>query len=79
MSSYGRIVPQCSWDKIFDKYFRGENAVEPNPQGMGLGLYIAPAIAEAHSFRIHYKSTSSDGLTGSNDFFFQMPVCGYEV
>jgi len=78
ISSFGRIVPAEFRDKIFDKYVRGPNAVELNAQGMGLGLYIAQAIAAAHSFKIYYKSESPDSLTGTNDFFFQMRTCGYD-
>ena len=78
VSSYGRVVPEEYWEKIFEKYVRGPNATESNSQGMGLGLYIAQNIATAHGFKIHYKSVTSDGVLGMNDFYFEMPICGYD-
>lgn len=78
VSSYGLIVPEEYWEKIFEKFVRGPGATETNPQGMGLGLYIAQTIAAAHGFVIRYKSFSSDGVFGMNDFYFEMPICGYE-
>jgi signal transduction histidine kinase len=78
VSSYGRVVPEEYWEKIFEKYVRGPGATELNPQGMGLGLYIAQKIAEAHNFRIRYKAVSHDGISGMNDFYFQMPICGFD-
>jgi K+-sensing histidine kinase KdpD len=78
VSSYGRVVPPEFYGRIFEKYVRGPNGEELNPHGMGLGLYLAQQIAEAHSFTIQYRATSPDGLTGTNDFFFQMPIRGYE-
>ena len=78
VSSYGRVVPEEYWEKIFDKYVRGPGATEINPQGMGLGLYIAQTIAAAHGFVIRYKSVTSDGISGMNDFYFQMPICGFD-
>jgi hypothetical protein len=78
VSSYGKVVPREFWSRIFEQYVRGPNGIEMNAEGMGLGLYIAQRIAEAHGFKVQYKSTTTDGVNGSNDFFFQMPICGHE-
>ena len=78
VSSYGRVVPKDFWGKIFEKYVRGPGAAEINQHGMGLGLYIAQEIAKAHGFKIYYEAISTDGVSGQNNFYFQIPVCGYE-
>lgn len=54
--------------QIFDKYFRGDNVV--SAQGIGLGLYIAKQIVEAHKGKIWVQSQSNKGST----FFFQLPL-----
>jgi signal transduction histidine kinase len=78
VSSYGRVVPGEFWERIFEKYVRGPGAKEINPEGMGLGLYLAQQIAAAHGFTIRYKSVTSDGVSGMNDFSFQMPIVGFD-
>ena len=34
--------------RVFDRFFRADNAIEGQVQGTGLGLFIAKAITEAH-------------------------------
>jgi light-regulated signal transduction histidine kinase (bacteriophytochrome) len=78
VSSFGRVVSQEFQERIFEKFVRGPNAEELNSQGTGLGLYLAQEIAKAHGFVIEYRAASQDGLSGNNQFSFQMPICGYE-
>lgn len=44
----GPGVPEAERDKIFERLFRGEDAVQGEVPGAGLGLPIARAIVEAH-------------------------------
>lgn len=77
VSSYGPVVQLEHWEKIFEKYFRSNNASYFSSQGIGLGLYLAQEIAKAHNFKIHYEGTNyetRDNMSiGRNDFFFQIP------
>lgn len=73
--SYGPIVPEESREKIFDKFYRCENAKKFAAQGSGLGLYLARQIAKANGFSIEYsvvdKGQMLEGVTiGENHFTF---------
>jgi signal transduction histidine kinase len=45
---------------IFEKFFRGTRAVNANPNGSGLGLYIANEIMKAHGSGIKVEKTKID-------------------
>jgi K+-sensing histidine kinase KdpD len=68
VSSFGRIVPKEYRESIFNKYVRGPNASTENPHGMGMGLYLARLIAQAHQSNVHYRSIPDDGDIGYNEF-----------
>jgi len=68
VSSYGRLVPEDYRVRIFDKYIRGPRAVEQTLHGMGLGLFMARAIAQAHDTDITYCPHPSTGEVGNNSF-----------
>jgi len=56
--------------KVFSKFFRGNNAVEQEPMGNGLGLFFAKNIVNAHGGKIWFKSKENEGST----FCFTLPV-----
>src|SRR3989344_4959670 len=41
-------IPEDQKKKIFERFFRGRNAVKRETDGSGLGLYIAKTIVEKH-------------------------------
>jgi signal transduction histidine kinase len=49
-------------DRVFDRFFRAENARE-HSAGVGLGLPVARAIIEAHNGHIRLSPSSSGGVT----------------
>lgn len=55
--------------KIFQKFFRGGNAVSMEPDGSGLGLYITRDIIEKHGGTIWFET----GPTGTT-FFLSLPL-----
>lgn len=63
----GDPIPQPALDRLFQPFYRGE--VRPSAQGLGLGLYIASQIAEAHSGRIDVQSDETE-----TSFTFCMPL-----
>jgi len=75
VSSFGYVVPEAEQKAIFDKYYRTEAAREQTSRGMGIGLYLAKLIADAHGFVIYYNAHGVDqrGI-GANDFYFELPV-----
>ena len=72
---HGYGIPAASQDKIFTKMFRAENAVEQEPDGNGLGLYIIKSICEAIGGNISFVSTEGQGTT----FTVNIPKAGMEA
>ncbi|HEY7035462.1 MAG TPA: PAS domain S-box protein [Thermomicrobiales bacterium] len=54
--------------RLFDRFYRA--GVGPRPPGLGMGLYIARMLIEAHGGRIWVESNVGEGST----FFVALPV-----
>lgn len=63
----GDPIPPSTMERLFQPFYRGD--VRPSLQGLGLGLYIASQIADAHGGRIEVKSDATE-----TRFTFRMPV-----
>jgi signal transduction histidine kinase len=74
VSSFGKTVPAEFRETIFDKNVRGPNGIEENPEGMGMGLFIAKQIIQAHGYRIRYESPDPDVRIGNNKFVVEIPL-----
>ncbi|MFC1622141.1 ATP-binding protein [Patescibacteria group bacterium] len=66
-SGYG--IPKERVSYIFDKFYQVKNKLEMK-QGLGLGLYIAKKLVEAHGGEIWVESKEKEGST----FYFSLPV-----
>jgi len=55
---------------IFQKFFRGSNISQVNPNGSGLGLYISKNIIERHGGQIGIESALNRGTT----VYFTLPL-----
>jgi signal transduction histidine kinase len=66
----GTHLPPEERDQLFDRFFRASGAVEQAIGGVGLGLAICKAIAEAHGGQI---SVSSEEGVGTS-FVVRLPV-----
>ncbi|MFA6198632.1 MAG: ATP-binding protein [Patescibacteria group bacterium] len=67
----GRGIPKEDVDRLFSKFVRGENIAQVQPDGSGLGLYIAKRIVDSHGGKIWVES---DGLGKGSSFIFQIPI-----
>jgi len=69
ISDTGIGIPKESIPKIFEKFYRAENAQKVEPNGNGLGLYITKNIIEKHGGKIYVESQLKRGTT----FWFTIP------
>jgi len=68
VSDTGIGIPEDVRDKIFDEFYRTDNALKKKISGTGLGLSIARKIAEEHQGYIEVESNVNEGSTFSVTF-----------
>lgn len=61
VKDFGIGIDNADLEKIFDPYFRSENAKQKKIDGTGLGLPIVKHIVEKHSGKILLESTPGQG------------------
>ncbi len=54
-------IPKEDLPRIFDRFFRGEQSVEPERRGSGLGLSLGKWIAERHGTELSVESKLGQG------------------
>jgi signal transduction histidine kinase len=57
-------------ERLFERFYRAQSALERQIQGSGLGLYISKAIVDAHGGRIGVQSEPGKGTT----FIVDLPI-----
>lgn len=62
-------LPQDEWGRVFERFYRVDDALTRRTQGTGLGLYLAKAVVQAHGGEIGVHSTPGAGST----FYFTLP------
>jgi signal transduction histidine kinase len=69
VSDSGCGIPEDSLNRIFEEFYRVDNAVNQQVKGTGLGLALVKNIVEAHAGKIWVKSKFGEGST----FSFTLP------
>ena len=70
VSDTGIGIPPAERERLFERFFRSQTALERQIQGTGLGLYISKAIVDAHGGRIAVSSAEGEGTT----FIVELPL-----
>jgi signal transduction histidine kinase len=65
VEDHGVGIPGNEIDKVFDRFYRGGDALTRAVKGSGLGLALVKEIVEAHHGTVHVKSESGRGSTFS--------------
>lgn len=65
-------IPLNVQGKIFDKFFRADNAAQFDTEGTGLGLYMVKLIVEKNGGKVWFESVEGKGST----FHFTIPKSG---
>lgn len=63
-------IDEAAQHEIFNKFYRAPNARRSEPNGTGLGLYIAKTIVEAHHGSIWFESEAGKGT----EFHAEFPI-----
>lgn len=63
VSDNGVGIPKAEQDKIFHKFFRASNARLQEPDGSGIGLFIAKDVVENHGGTLWFESEENKGTT----------------
>jgi len=63
-------IPAYQHDRIFDKFYRGDNVTLMDTEGAGLGLYMVKAVVDSSGGRVWLESQEGQGST----FFVALPA-----
>ncbi|MGM0803831.1 MAG: sensor histidine kinase [Bacillota bacterium] len=63
VTDYGIGIPKENLDKVYDRFFRVDQARSRDTGGAGLGLSIAKQIVSAHQGKLHLVSEEGKGTT----------------
>jgi signal transduction histidine kinase len=74
LTDQGLGIPAQDLDRIFDRRFRSQNALNSRVDGTGLGLPMAKSIMKAHGGEITVTSTENSGSTFTVTLPLLMPV-----
>lgn len=68
-------IPKKDQAKIFEKFFRADNAISVAPDGNGLGLSLVKSLVLSWEGKIWFESEENKGTT----FYFTIPLTGMKA
>lgn len=63
VTDHGIGIPEDFRDKLFQKFSRAHNAIQHQPNGNGIGLFLVKKIIDAHHGKISIASKEGKGTT----------------
>lgn len=69
VQDFGLGIPKEEKNAIFGRFYRAGSALDHKIEGIGLGLYVAQQIVEAHNGKMWLESVEGKGST----FYFSIP------
>lgn len=69
VQDFGLGIPKDEQSAIFGRFYRASIAIDLKIEGIGLGLYVAKQIVEAHNGKMWLESIKGKGST----FYFTIP------
>jgi len=68
-------IPKEQQSRVFEKFFRAENALKLVPEGSGLGLSLVKALVDGWGGKVWFESEEGQGTT----FYFTIPLAGMKA
>jgi len=75
VTDQGIGIPKILQDRIFDKFYRVEDALTQKTKGTGLGLSLVKHIMEAHQGEVTVRSKPNYGST----FTLKFPLIEHPI
>jgi len=66
----GEGIPEEEHNRIFTKFFRGDNAIHGDTEGTGLGLFVVKSYVELWGGRVWFESEVGKGTI----FYVELPM-----
>lgn len=70
VTNQGIGIPKEAQKDMFQRFFRAQNAIRRETEGMGIGLFISKNIVEDHCGRIWFESKKE----GETTFYVEIPI-----
>jgi signal transduction histidine kinase len=75
VADYGIGIPKNQQQRIFEKFFRAENALKAVPEGSGLGLSLVKSLVEEWHGKVWFETEEGKGTK----FIFTIPLSGMKA
>jgi signal transduction histidine kinase len=72
IKDHGIGIPKSAYGRMFEKFYRAENALTKVPSGTGLGLSLVKSLVEEIGGKLWFESAEGEGST----FYFTVPLSG---